>query len=175
MSETEHNHKPSPNSNKCIECGELIHNVDPAVAMTTRTKVIIWAVIAVIGIFIAIGMTGGDTSTNNSNTNNASTNETQEPTSTLAISESDAEVACQDANITLRYTDANNVSLIDIWNYNAQYSDNGDGTANLRWNGKDKDSDSTVFFDCDLSKDGENVRVTKLTAVVDNIRETIID
>ena len=79
MTNENHNHKPSPNSNKCIECGELIHNVDPVVAMTTRTKVIIWAVIVVIGIFIAIGMTGGDTSTNNSNTDNASTNETQEP------------------------------------------------------------------------------------------------
>ena len=137
--------------------------------------IILISIVAVIFLLFLIGISTGISNTSQKSTTGTNTSKTENTTSTLAISESDAEKACQDASPTVRYATANNVNIIDVWNYNKKYIDKGDGTANLRWNGVDKDSKSIVFFNCDVSKDSDKITATRLTVVVDNIEEVIID
>ena len=74
-----------------------------------------------------------------------------------AISKSTAEKACQ--NVALLKTEGRNIDVIDILNYNAQFSNN-DGTYTFTWNGKEGDSVKT--FVCELTGTDGNPIVKSL-------------
>ena len=78
-----------------------------------------------------------------------------------AISQSDAEDVCQDANFLQDYVTLSDTSIVTL-SYDPQFSDMGDGTKSLQWNGKDKKADKSILFICDVAKDGDKTVVRQL-------------
>ena len=142
---------------------------------TGNVIAIIVSVIVVIMFFSMVNNKPKDTDDNNStNSSEVLKDDFDNTIGANSISKNDAEELCQDASITGSFTRTYNVSLIDVWTYNAKYTDNGDGTGNLTWNGKDKDTDYVVAFSCDVTTGKDTAKVTKLTAILDNMTHTLI-
>lgn len=78
-----------------------------------------------------------------------------------AISQSDAEDVCQDANFLQNYVSLKDTSIVTL-SYKPYFTDMGDGIKSLQWNGKNKNTDSSILFVCDVSKDGDKIVVKKL-------------
>lgn len=77
------------------------------------------------------------------------------------ISQSDAEDVCQDANFLQNYIDINDTSIV-TFSYSPYFSDMGDGTKSLQWNGKDNSSGDSLLFTCDVSKANGKTTIDQL-------------
>lgn len=120
-------------------------------------KVISAVIVGAVFLFILIGAlsVSDNSSDNKSDTPTANTSQSGEK---VSLSDDDAEKFCQDDNLTPilagnpEYSDVN---MIDVWNYNKNYTDTGDYDENgypimtLTWNGKR--GDNTLSFNCDVS------------------------
>ncbi len=80
---------------------------------------------------------------------------------TKEISRLDAERACQDANFLQNYVDISDTSIV-TFSYKPYFTDMGDGTKSLQWNGKDKPSGNSILFVCDVAKENNKVVVKGL-------------
>lgn len=78
-----------------------------------------------------------------------------------AISQSDAEDVCQDANFLQKYVSLKDTSIVTL-SYNPYFTDMGDGIKSLQWNGKNKNTDNSILFICDVAKGGDKTVVKKL-------------
>ncbi len=85
----------------------------------------------------------------------------QEQPKPKEISQPDAENVCQDANFLQNYINLENTSIV-TFSYRPYFTDMGDGTKSLQWNGKDKTTDSSILFVCDVATEGDKVVVKHL-------------
>lgn len=83
---------------------------------------------------------------------------------------------CQTEINNKHIIDTNKIALVYITNYNVKTNETGrkDGDAPIyqtTWNGKNRDTDATVFFTCDVSVQSDgNTKVHYVSAVQDNMQ-----
>lgn len=122
-------------------------------------------VIGIIIIIVVLGLIAGQgkEDTNTTKQENSVSQQDQ------PMKKSTAENACQDAAFIRKYVD-DNIALIKITNYDAQFFDSGDKAPNgdaiwyLTWNGKNKTTDENVNFVCKVSGTDDNVTIHSLSA-----------
>ena len=129
----------------------------------TKNNKTILIVVGIVVALLLIGLFSGGNQKEDTKTATPEQNES-EPADELkdeAISQSDAESVCQDANFLQDYVTLSDTSIVTL-SYDPQFSDMGDGTKSLQWNGKDKKADKSILFMCDVAKDGDNTVVEQL-------------
>jgi hypothetical protein len=111
----------------------------------------------IIIVVLVILFSSGNKDTDKTN-DNSSSSAMESKKSNETMSQSDAELYCQDISLLGKYIDTSKVSVIDASNYNVQYQDDGatydkDGypIKDLQWTGKDKRADKDVRFNCWIS------------------------
>lgn len=73
------------------------------------------------------------------------------------VSREDLASYCQENYLILKNLVSDNISLIDIWNYNEKmwdvgyYTKDGDQILMVQWNGKNKKTDDRIPFSCYVS------------------------
>lgn len=149
-------------------------------------------VIVVVILLVGIGA-GGMTQTKNNgeskltdSSKEAKNKSDEKKDPRITIDESEAEQYCQDANLLGKYIDLNNYKVISVLDYNKQYGAfggwyDGDGKdiLYLRWNGKNKVTDSPVRFDCWISGTNDKIQLHRLViddnTVFDIAPTTVVD
>lgn len=148
-----------------------------------------WAVI----IFVII--IGASTNFTKDRTNNEDNSSETTSTSSEAqgenenakeLSQNDAETYCQDANLLQKYLNLKNVKILDIWGAPTQYNpitgwvdSDGNTIYSLVWHGKNTITNDTIYFNCVVSGQEDNIRLHYLSindeAVFDIRQSTILD
>lgn len=141
------------------------------------------AIVAFVALAVLSGIIGAISGSSNSSTDrskeatkteqkaeNQPTEQTKEQPKARTISQSDAENVCQDANFLQNYISLNDTSIVTL-SYNPTFTDMGDGTKSLQWNGKDKPSNSNILFVCDVALKGDKVEVQYLAIDGDTVYE----
>jgi len=129
----------------------------------------------VVVIFVVIVATASSDGSKNTNTDVDNPDEAvkEEVIDDGNISEHDAELFCQDANLLGKFLELDRISVIKMTDYNLQYVDGGasdaDGTPIklLSWNGKYKENDETIRFSCWVSGKKDDIKLMYLS--VNNI------
>lgn len=128
-----------------------------------------------VGAFLIIGGIGAAVSPKQvaeEPAKESGTNVTANTTSNeYSISESAAELFCQDAGLIGKYLNLNTTNIISILNLNEMFGDfsgwfdtDGNPILYVRWNGKNKLTDEEIRFDCWISGTDENIRLHRLSA-----------
>ena len=148
----------------------------------SKTKKTILIVAGVVVALLLIGLLSGDSeqkddsvktpeqSVNKSESKPADKPVEQSKPKDKSISQSDAENVCQDANFLQNYISLSDTSIV-TFSYSPDFSDMGDGTKSLQWNGKDKKADKSILFMCDVAKDGDKTVVEQLVIDGDVVYE----
>lgn len=126
-----------------------------------------WTLIVVGAFFVLVIIIGIATSKSDTKKSDTNTQKPAETTKSDTISQSAAENYCEDAGLLGKYVDISNTSIVTL-SYKPYYSDSGMKTSagspiyTLQWNGKDKSTDDSVLFVCEVSGTDKSITLNSL-------------